>query len=171
MASERERLREWLLRETQTRDFLDLWPDVIAARAELLRAIAVFPEDLAKKRPGTGRGEGTWCAEEVARHAVQYTANVVAIIEATASGQAAPKDPPGSQSPLEGTFADLRRTLALESLRFASLPQRLPPSPNLDVTVPHAFFGELNCRGWFLFLRVHDGDHTRQLAALREAAG
>ncbi len=41
----------------------------------------------------------------------------------------------------------------------------------LDVTAPHPWFGELNCRAWFLFQRVHDGDHTRQIQGIKAAPG
>ena len=37
---------------------------------------------------------------------------------------------------------------------------------HLDVRWNHPFFGELNWREWVLFLRLHDGDHGRQLAGI-----
>ncbi len=37
---------------------------------------------------------------------------------------------------------------------------------NLDVTWNHAFFGDLNWREWLLFLRLHDGDHARQIQGI-----
>ena len=36
-----------------------------------------------------------------------------------------------------------------------------------ETTVPHAFFGELPSMAWPLFQAYHDGDHTRQIVALK----
>jgi hypothetical protein len=58
-----------------------------------------------------------------------------------------------------------------QSALIAGLPGRLTAEPNLEATVPHAVFGPLNCRAWFLFLRIHDMDHTRQIANLAQMAG
>ncbi len=48
---------------------------------------------------------------------------------------------------------------------------RLPAAPDLDVTVAHFWFGPLNSRAWFLFQRLHDTDHTGQIAQIRAAEG
>jgi hypothetical protein len=61
--------------------------------------------------------------------------------------------------------------LAEHSVRYASLPERLPPSVNLEMTAPHSNFGELNCRAWFLFNRIHDVDHRTQIEAIQAAPG
>jgi hypothetical protein len=37
----------------------------------------------------------------------------------------------------------------------------------LEPTAPHPWFGELNCRAWYLFQRIHDTDHTRQIQAIK----
>lgn len=37
---------------------------------------------------------------------------------------------------------------------------------HLDVTWAHPMFGDLNWREWLLFLRIHDLDHARQIAAI-----
>ena len=58
--------------------------------------------------------------------------------------------------------------LIVESVRLAASPEQLPEPPDLDVTVGHAVLGPLNCRTWYLFLTLHDSDHTRQVRALRE---
>jgi hypothetical protein len=42
---------------------------------------------------------------------------------------------------------------------------------HLDVMWEHPFFGPLNWREWLLFLRIHDLDHARQIAAISAAAG
>ena len=65
----------------------------------------------------------------------------------------------------------LRLELAEQSAEFAGLVAMLPEPPSLERTHAHMFFGELHCRAWYLFQRVHDQDHTAQIEAVKQAAG
>ncbi len=65
----------------------------------------------------------------------------------------------------------LRRHLVEHSVRYTSLLERLPPSPNYSMTSSHGAFGELNSRSWFLFERVHDTDHVKQLGEVMSVDG
>ena len=161
--------RARLIGESADRDWYDLWPSVTAVRTELLRALEGLSEETAARRPGDGEGEATWSITEIVRHALMYTRNVRAIIEETSRGRPAIKDARGLLADAGGaTFADLRRQLIAESVSLAALPELLPEPPDLNVTVGHAVLGQLNCRAWYLFLTLHDSDHTRQVRALRE---
>jgi hypothetical protein len=165
-------VRAYLLAQAERHDFAELWPRVMEQRSVLLAAFAEFTEAQAAFRPADGEGEGAWGAAELARHLVTSTRNVMAIVEATARGAEAPKDPLGTLGEASyGSFAEARKALIDVSLEFAALPGRLPAAPSLHATVEHGFFGPLNCRAWFLFQRVHDTDHVNQLAALRAAEG
>lgn len=168
----RDRIRARLLAEAAN-DWLDLWPQVAGARATLLDALDGLTSAQAAWRPPTGEGEAAWSIIEVARHVRAYSRNVQAVIEATARGETAPKDPPGTLAELDpaASLRDVRRAIIEESVRIATLHQRVPATPNLEATVPHAFFGPLNCRGWYAFLRVHDVDHTRQIERLKQMPG
>ena len=169
MANALEETRARLIGESTDRDWYDLWPRVTSARAELLRALEGVTEETAATRPGEGDGEAAWSIAEVVRHALMYTRNVRTIIEETARGRPALKDARGLLLDDGGaTFAELRRQLIAESVSLAALPELLPEQPDLNVTVGHAVLGQLNCRAWYLFLTLHDSDHTRQLSALRE---
>jgi hypothetical protein len=50
--------------------------------------------------------------------------------------------------------------------------QGLPDEPDMEMKLPHPFFGPLNCLEWAGFQRVHDTDHIQHagkiLAALRK---
>ena len=169
MSTPAERIRDRIVADAAANDWLGLWPAITAARTALLLSLAGFSEEQALVRPPDGEGESAWSAIEIAAHVAAYSANVSAIIEATASGKTVPKDPPGTLRPdPTQTFAEVLRQVTEASVRLASLPERLPSAPNLTTTVPHAFFGPLNCREWYVFLRIHDADHTRQLERLRE---
>ncbi len=169
MANAFDEARAKLIRDSTDRDWYDLWPSVTAARAELLRALEGVSEETAQRRPGGGDGEARWSIAEVVRHALMYTGNVRAIIEETSRGRPAIKDARGLLADAGvATFADLRRQLIAESVSLAALPELLPEPPDFSVTVGHAVLGQLNCRAWYLFLTLHDADHTRQVRALRE---
>jgi len=165
-----EELRARIVEEAARSTWLDLWPRVIGGRAELLAALDGMSEAQARWRPPSGEGEAAWSALEAARHIQAYTHNVLAIIEATARGEPAPKDPPGALAEAP-TLDDARRAALAVSTLLASVHGRLPEPPNLSVTVPHAFFGPLNCREWYAFLRLHDSDHRRQLERLKAMPG
>ena len=161
--------RARLIGESTDRDWYDLWPRVTSARAELLRALEGVTEETAARRPGEGEGEAAWSIAEVVRHALMYTRNVRTIIEETSRGRPALKDARGLLLDDGGaTFIDLRRQLIAESVSLAALPELLPEVPDVNVTVGHAVLGPLNCRAWYLFLTLHDSDHTRQVRALRD---
>ena len=169
MTTAYDEARARLIGDSIDRDWYDLWPSVTAARTELIRALEGVSEEAAARRPGGGEGEAAWSLAEVARHALKYTRNVRAIIEATSRGRTAVKDARGLLDDAGvATFAELRRQLIVESVSLGALPEQLPEPPNLDVTVGHAVLGQLNCRAWYLFLTLHDSDHTRQVRALRE---
>ena len=42
----------------------------------------------------------------------------------------------------------------------------LPDAPDTSITPPHPFFGDLNCREWAAFQRVHDEDHIQHAAKI-----
>ncbi|MEP7215407.1 MAG: DinB family protein [Anaerolineaceae bacterium] len=165
-------LGEWIRAQARDGDWLSLWPALVKSRALLVERLAGFSEAQARWRPPFGEGEAAWSAIEVADHVLAYSANVGAIIEATAAGQAVAKDPPGMlRSQSRPPFREVLREVTRASIRLAALPERLPPEPDLETTVPHAFFGPLNCRDWYVFLRIHDADHARQLEHLRTLPG
>jgi hypothetical protein len=167
-----EHLRDKLIRDSAERDWHSLWPHVMAGRAAFLLALEGISPETAAQRPGTGEGEAAWSALEVARHVLSYTRNLRAIIEETAHGRVAAKDPRGFLSEaVPADFAEVQRQLIVESMDLASLPAQLPEPPDLATTVDHAVFGPLNCRAWFLFLTIHDADHTSQLLRLKGTRG
>ena len=48
----------------------------------------------------------------------------------------------------------------------------LRPDPiDLHSTAPHPYFGELNAKGWIMFMALHHGMHLRQCEAVIDAPG
>ncbi len=165
--------RAYLVGQAEKLDFVAAWPRVMEARGALLAAVADVSEAQAAFRPmGQPGGEQPWSIAMVTRHITASSQHVLAIIEATAAGGTAPEDPIATMGDIEyATFAETRRALIDVSLQLAGLIGRLPAEPNLEVTVPHGWFGPLNARAWFLFQRLHDTDHTGQIAQIRATEG
>lgn len=47
----------------------------------------------------------------------------------------------------------------------------LSATADLDARFNHFLFGDLNCREWAAFQRVHDGDHANQIGQIMAAPG
>lgn len=165
--------RSYLLAQGEKLDFAAAWPRVIETRSALLAAVADVTEAQAAFRPTGEPGvEQPWSIAMVTRHRAASSRNGLAIIEATAQGRTAPEDPIATQGDVEyASFADARKALIDVSLELAGVIARLPATPDLEATVKHGWFGPLNCRAWFLFQRLHDTDHTGQIAQIRAAEG
>ena len=105
-------------------------------------------------------------------HVVTSSGRVAETIESLAHGNDPPTreiDPPRESAEL--SIAELRQRLTSDSLAWCALTERLPTSPNLEVTAPHPFFGELHAGGLYLFQRVHDLDHVGQISKNKNAPG
>lgn len=47
----------------------------------------------------------------------------------------------------------------------------ISPATNVETRFNHFVFGDLNCREWAAFQRVHDGDHSGQIEQIKAASG
>ena len=165
------RLRGEFLHGAERLSWPEIWLRCARARCGLIAAAGGLTDAQAAWTPGAGEGEEAWSAAQVMRHVITATPNVVAIIEATARGGTAPKDPPGAITAGDAGAAELLDRLVAVSEELLSVGRHLPAQPDAEATVPHAFFGELPSRAWLLFQAFHDRMHAGQLNALREAQG
>ena len=164
---EAERVRGYLVGQAERRSWNELWPRVVGPRAAMLDEIARVSEGQAAFRPAPDE----WSISECVQHALEASKGTLELIEGMAAGGRPDRNPDPPLDPSDVKFADLREQLAAHSSHFAGVLERLPADPDLEVTTPHMFFGELNSRGWFLFQRIHDIDHHNQIKAVKEAAG
>jgi hypothetical protein len=110
---------------------------------------------------------GEWGLRDLAIHAVFTERLIAKIIHHGSRGEVPSAEdlagagigmmPPEDNRPYEEIIDALRRTNAdlLASVRT------LPESPNMEMKMPHPFFGPLNCLEWAGFQRVHDLDHIQ----------
>jgi hypothetical protein len=105
---------------------------------------------------------------EVLRHVVFEEEDVARrILELAAGHPSAGTEIGRLRSREDATLGTLRHDLGEVRRNLFVLIEGIAGSERLDATSPHPWFGELNCRAWFLFQRVHDGDHTRQIQAIK----
>lgn len=133
-----------------------------------LRAAALaFPEARFAEAPA----EGEWSANEVMQHVVSTSDAFGLAIEDTLRSA---EVNPGLDDRLshDVTSRSAEEWWALHETnreRLFSVVLSAPTDANLDQTINHPMFGDLNWRETLLFLRVHDLDHARQITAISES--
>lgn len=160
--SENDRVRGYLLAQSQRHDWSTLWPRVVGPRLELLAATADLSEEQADFKPAPDE----WSIRDCLAHVLRASRGTLARIEALVVGSADASRAPQTEA---DSLADLRAQLIADSSHYAGILERLPEKPNLELTAEHPVFGELNSRAWFLFQRLHDSDHLGQIRAIKEA--
>lgn len=165
--AEDERIRGYLVSLAKRSDIPALWPRVIADRTALLLALDRVTEEQARWRSDST----AWTILEVAQHMLVWSRSVTNLVEALSVGDTAEVPDLGAFETDIATLAGARDALTREAIRFAALPTRLSQDPDLAAEAHHPRFGPLDHRAWFLFARLHDGDHTRQIEAIKAADG
>tara|TARA_Y100000588_G_C14242836_1_gene920131 strand:+ start:740 stop:1279 length:540 start_codon:yes stop_codon:yes gene_type:complete len=167
LSENQQRVRDYLVTQAEQRDWIELWPRTIVERGMILQLIDRMSDTQADWAPS----DEEWSTRQIIEHLLAWSRETLQLVEDLAAGR--PEDmreqPPETKAPI--SFSRLRKHLAEHSVKLASLPERLPPMVNLDLTSPQGNFGELNSRSWFLFIRVHDTDHRQQIEAIIAADG
>ena len=165
---EARRVRSYLLAQGEKYDFTEMWPRLIQARLEIIAAV----DNVSQEQADFTTDPDEWSIAEVLHHVVTSSARVAETVESLAHGKQSPPrtiDPPRESAALG--IAELRQQLTRDSLAWCALTERLPTQPNLDITAPHPFFGELHAGALYLFQRVHDLDHVGQINKNKSAPG
>jgi hypothetical protein len=115
-----------------------------------------------------------WSAAEVGDHVALGTGAIGNITALLARGQRPGDedwDPPprlrGDAGDLDGVRGRIRSLPAHTEELFDSC----VATNRTDVTADNSFFGEMNWREWYYFLRVHALAHVEQIQKLRGSAG
>lgn len=169
-SEEDERIRSYLVSQAERYDVLALWPRVVTDRGALLLSLDRVSDDQARWHPPSDL-DG-WSILEVAQHMLLWGTSTTDIVEALARGDEVEVPDLGALDASDAaSIADVRDALTKEAVRFASLPERLPGDQDLEAVAEHPQFGPLNYRAWFVLARLHDGDHLRQIDAIKGASG
>lgn len=120
-----------------------------------------------------------WSVLETMRHVVAGKRGVVYICRRLARGEA-PRNVGGegqasAQDGVMGeefaTLAEARAAALAAHEDLLSFVREISSETNAEARYPHLIFGELNCREWAVFQRVHDGDHAGQIEQILAAPG
>ena len=166
----RERRRAEFLDGAATLPWDQIWLRMANARFALIDALQDVSQAQADWSPHPKidpNDEGAWSIGEIMRHMITASPNVAEIIAATANGRTVVKGPPGQITAPASDVDELRAQVTRVSERLLSVGNALPDKVNNEVTVPHAFFGDLPSMAWPLFQAFHDGDHMSQIVALK----
>ncbi len=132
-------------------------------QGQLLAIFSSVSEEQAARRPATDE----WSLHELALHAVfteQLIAKLIHHMARSSTPSAEDLDgagigmmPKSDARSYPQVLEDLRRTNGdlLDAVRG------LPEERDVEMKLPHPFFGPLNCLEWAGFQRVHDLDHIQ----------
>ncbi|MCH8109771.1 MAG: DinB family protein [Chloroflexi bacterium] len=165
---ENDRVRGYLMSQGERYDYFEIWPRWVKARLQVLDSLQGVSDEQARIRPA----DGEWSINEVALHVLNGSRGVARLVELLAEGQPASSDridPPHEETNL--TVGELHSQLLRDTIKWSALTERLPESPSFEATALHPFFGELHSRAWYLFQRIHDLDHYRQIEAIKNTHG
>ena len=130
------------------------------------RLIEIFesaPEAQAIRTPAPDE----WSLRDLALHAAFTERLIAKLIHHTARGTTpSAEDFEGAGIGMMPKDAGQSYAAILEDLRgyneaLLEAVRNLPENPNTEMTLPHPFFGPLNCLEWAGFQRVHDLDHIQ----------
>lgn len=166
--AERERVRGYLIAQAAKLSLPDLVAKVQSDARPIEAVARSVPAERFRERPGAE----DWSAAEVFAHIVDMTEHGADAIESVIDGKAVPRR---IEDQLIAAVRSDTRTAEdfwrAYSDRRAQLYARVLDArgdEHLDVTIQHPLFGPLNWREWFLFMRVHDLDHLRQMQTVAE---
>jgi hypothetical protein len=167
-----ERLRAQIVAEA-AKPFGELRAAIESVRAEIERELDGVSDAQARFKPPGREGEEQWCVLELLRHIIQGEEGVARRVRLLARGEPVTEPRvPGSLGGREGAaLSDLKRDLAAARRSLLAAAEAVAGSEDLSATAPHPFFGELNCRAWFLFQSLHDRGHLNQLRQIKSAPG
>jgi hypothetical protein len=145
--------------------------------AQIMGNLQSMSDEQARFKPAPD----VWSALEVMAHVVTTKRGTARISERLARGEV----PAGfggegedNRSAQDGIARETFRSVAEASAAaqaghdaLLAFVDSLSPETNTEARYNHFVFGDLNCREWAVFQRVHDGDHAQQLDQIKATDG
>ncbi len=168
-SAEADRVRSYLIAQAAKLSIPELVEKVRTDSSALKGAGEAVPPARFNERPA----EGEWSAAEVWTHVLEMSehgaAAITGILDTGVRPERARDVISGeTRAGLADTHAYWDAYLAIREPLYERV-AKADGTEHLDVKINHPMFGDFSWREWFLFMRVHDLDHMRQLQAL--AAG
>jgi hypothetical protein len=163
LTEDQQRVHGYLMSQGEKYSWLELWPRVLSPRLQLIEALDGLTTEQAEARTSADE----WTIMEGLRHEIAVTRATLHNVERLAGVSVS--DATQERDPEELSLEELRRELILNGTQFGTLAAALPEDAPLEPTAPHGNFGDLHCRAWYIFQRIHDVDHVNQFHSIREA--
>lgn len=162
-----DRIRGYLQAQAAKLTIPELADKVRTDMEQLHAVVDAIPAGAMERRPA----DGEWCANEILAHLTATSRDVARAITLVLDGGEQPRRIPDRVLPTGDVRAPAAWWDALLADREALIARvrRASGDEYLDITWNHPMFGDLNWREWFLFTRLHDIDHARQLQSLLAA--
>lgn len=145
---------------------------VAAGQERLLKVVEDVADDVTTVRPTPDE----WSLRELMLHVVAAQHAVAGLLSRMTTGERVEiKNPDaaiGMALPDDGSpHATLIERLRAGNEQMLAAVRRLPDEPDLTITPPHPWFGQLNCLEWAAFQRLHDEDHIQHAQKILAAVG
>jgi hypothetical protein len=168
-AAESDRIRGYLIAQANKLPIPELVEKVRTDSAALRTAGAAVPARRFKEPPA----EGEWSAAEVWTHVLQMSehgaASITGILDRGAIPERARDVISGeARAGLDDSEAFWKAYLAVREPLYERV-ARARGDEHPELKMNHPMFGDFTWREWFLFMRVHDLDHMRQLQSIAAA--
>jgi hypothetical protein len=122
-------------------------------------------------------GPEDWSVLELMAHVVTAKGGVARICERLARGEQIPgagregDEQDGITRERFTSLAEARQAMDVAHAELLSFIDGPLAQANTEARFNHFVFGDLNCREWAAFQRVHDGDHAGQIEKIKAAQG
>jgi hypothetical protein len=132
-------------------------------QAELLAIFRSCDDQQASKQPA----DGEWSMRDLAMHAYFTERLIAKLVHHLARGTTpSAEDFEGAgigMMPKEDgrSYGEIINAIEQENQTLLDAVGELPDARNIEMKLPHPFFGPLNCLEWAGFQRVHDLDHIQ----------
>lgn len=142
---------------------------------KLMRILDGLSEEQAAFKPSPEE----WSVLQVLDHVVAAKKGTARLCVALSKGER--PGPTGGEGELRAqdgvtgrhyeTLAEAREAVDAAHGELLAFLDGFPEDANTTARFPHFIFGEVNCKEWAAFQRVHDTDHTNQIEQVTSAAG
>jgi hypothetical protein len=130
---------------------------VADSQGRLLEVVSACDADVAARIPG----EGEWSVHDLLRHVVSAERGVTRLLPMLARGEKPQREGRAGTLGDDAAYSALLDDLRATNAEMLAAIRALPGDADVATTATHPFFGELNCREWAVFQRVHDEDHIQ----------